>query len=345
MREAPLEQVNVLQLTNAGAKHSAALISITIYPVNAPTMATVIVFGPTGNNGSVAAQTAHQNGAKVWLAMRDPSKAIPGLTPAAEKAGNYSRVQADLSKPDTVAAAVKTAGATRAFIYVAQGTPDYMKGTAEALKAAGVEFVVLLSSSTIGHTPHADVPPSEFIPYTHARLEVTLDEVYGPDGYVAVRPGGFATNLLRQREGIRAGEVKMYGPGFKIDCITPVDLGGVIGTILAEGPRDGQRKVFVYGPQILSQKQGLEIIGEVLGKEVKVSGIVAEEALAQYLAKGAPKPMAEYMIRSLGDTDPELEDGSWLAHYKEGMENVKKYTGKPPTGFREWVEANSELFK
>ncbi|KAK7739073.1 hypothetical protein SLS62_011328 [Diatrype stigma] len=308
-------------------------------------MATVIVFGPTGNNASVAAQTAHQHGAKVWLAMRDPSKAIPGLTPAAEKAGNYSRVQADLSKPDTVAAAVKTAGATRAFIYVAQGTPDYMKGTAEALKAAGVEFVVLLSSSTIGHTPHADVQPSEFIPYMHARLEVTLDEVYGPDGYVAVRPGGFATNLLRQKEGIRAGEVKMYGPGFKIDCITPVDLGGVIGTVLAEGPRDGQRKVFVYGPQILSQKQGLEIIGEVLGKEVKVWDIDAEEALAQHLAKGIPKPIADYMIRSLGDTDPELEDGSWLAHYKEGMENVKKYTGRPATGFREWVKANLELFK
>lgn len=308
-------------------------------------MATVIVFGPTGNVGSVAAQVAHQNGAKVWLAMRDLSKAIPGLTPEAEKAGNYSRVYADLSKPDTVAAAVKTAGATRAFIYVAQGTPDFMKGTAEALKAAGVEFVVLLSSYTIGDAQLADVQPSEFIPYSHARLELTLDEVYGPDGYVAVRPGGFATNLLRQKAGILAGEVKMYAPGFKIDCITPVDMGGVIGTILAKGPLDGQRKVFLYGPQVLSQKQALEIIGEVLGKEIKVSGIGAEEALAQYLAKGAPKPMAEYMIKALGDTDPDLEDGSWLVHYKEGMENVKKYTGKPATGFREWVEANSELFK
>lgn len=308
-------------------------------------MATVIVFGPTGNIGSAAARTAHQHGAKVWLAMRDPSKAIPGLTAEAEKAGNYSRVQADLSKPDTVAAAVKTAGATRAFIYVAQGTPDFMKGTAEALKAAGVEFVVLLSSSTIGHVQPADVQPSEFIPYTHARVEVTLDEVYGPEGYVAMRPGGFATNLLRQKAGILAGEVKMFGPGFKIDCITPGDMGGVAGTILAEGPRDGQHKVWVYGPQILSQKQGLEIIGEVLGKEIKVSGIPAEEALAQYLSKGAPKPMAEYMIRSLGDTDPTLEDGSWLAHYKEGVENVKKYTGKPSTGFRDWVEANLELFK
>ncbi|KAG8167744.1 hypothetical protein KVR01_003433 [Diaporthe batatas] len=309
-------------------------------------MATVIVFGPTGNIASVAARTAHQHGAKVWLAMRDPSKVIPGLTPEAEKAGNYTRVQADLSKPDTVAAAVKTAGATRAFIYVAQGTRDFMKGTAEALKAAGVEFVVLLSSSTIGSTPHTEVQPSEFIPYSHARIEVTLDEVYGPEGYVAMRPGGFATNLLRQKEGIRAGEVKMFGAGFKIDCITPDDMGGVVGTILAEGrTRDGQNKVFVYGPQILSQKQALEIIGEVLGKEIKVSGIPAEEAMAQYLAKGAPKPMAEYMIRALGDTDPALEDGSWLAHYKEGMENVKKYTGKPATGFRQWVEANPELFK
>lgn len=309
-------------------------------------MATVIVFGPTGNNGSVAAQTAHQKGAKVWLAMRDTTKSIPGLTPEAEQAGNYTRVQADLSKPDTVAAAVKTSGATRAFIYVAQGTPDFMKGTAQALKAAGVDFVVLLSSYTVGDTPPADVQPSEVIPYAHARLEVTLDEVYGSDGYVAVRPGAFATNLLRQKAGIRAGEVKMFGAGFRIDCITPVDMGGVIGSILAEGPpRDGQRKVFLYGPQILSQKQGLEIIGEVLGKEIKVSSISGEEALAQYLSKGAPKAMAEYMIRALGDTDPDLEAGSWLAHYKEGQENVQKYTGKPATPLREWVEANLDLFK
>ena len=55
-------------------------------------MATVIVFGPTGNIASVAARTAQQHGAKVWLAMRDPSKAIPGLTAEAEQAGNYSRV-------------------------------------------------------------------------------------------------------------------------------------------------------------------------------------------------------------------------------------------------------------
>jgi uncharacterized protein YbjT (DUF2867 family) len=40
----------------------------------------VIVFGPTGNIGSITAQTASKKGAKVYLAMRDPKKTIPGLS-------------------------------------------------------------------------------------------------------------------------------------------------------------------------------------------------------------------------------------------------------------------------
>ena len=49
----------------------------------------VIVFGPTGNIGSVAAQTASKKGATVYLAMRDPKKAIPGLTKEAEESGFF----------------------------------------------------------------------------------------------------------------------------------------------------------------------------------------------------------------------------------------------------------------
>jgi uncharacterized protein YbjT (DUF2867 family) len=40
----------------------------------------VIVFGPTGNIGSITSQTAGKKGAKVYLAMRDPKKTSPGLT-------------------------------------------------------------------------------------------------------------------------------------------------------------------------------------------------------------------------------------------------------------------------
>lgn len=312
-------------------------------------MATVIVFGPTGNIGSIAATTAQEKGAKVWLAMRDPHKTIPGLTPEQEKSGGFQRVQADLQKPDTVSAAVQTSGAQHAFIYLAHGSQDHMKATIEALRSAGVIFVVFLSSFTVGRSALREVPPEEMIPYIHARVEVSLDEVYGPDNYVAIRPGGFATNLLRHKNDLvsGSGKVEMYGPHYKADMITPTDMGRVSGTILAQGlPADGQRKVFLYGPQVISMEAALHIIAELLGKKITVTGQSEEAALENFKANGIPKVLAEYLVRRLGDNSITAEtEASWRVNYDEGVENVKKYTGQPATGFREWVEANLDLFK
>lgn len=312
-------------------------------------MATVIVFGPTGNIGSFAAVTAQKKGAKVWLAMRDTQKTIPGLSPEQEKAGGFQRVQADLSKPDTVASAVQTSGAKHAFIYLCHGSQDHMKATIEALKSAGITFVVFLSSFTVGRHEPKDIPPTEVIPFIHARVEMSLDEVYGEDNYVAVRPGGFATNLLRHKKDFASGsgEIKMYGPHYKADMITPIDMGRVSGTILAEGlPADGQRKVFLYGPQTISMEDALHTVAEILGKKITITGQSAEEGLQDLQANGVPKPVADYIVRSLGDDSvTEETESSWRANYEEGVANVKKYTGQPATGFREWAEANQELFK
>ena len=104
-------------------------------------MASVIVFGPTGQIGSAAAKTALEQGAKVWLAMRDTSKVVPGLENDQEAATTIDRVQADLQKPETVKHAVEASGAKRAFIYLAHGSSDSMRATIEALKSGGVEFV------------------------------------------------------------------------------------------------------------------------------------------------------------------------------------------------------------
>jgi uncharacterized protein YbjT (DUF2867 family) len=303
-------------------------------------MSTVIVFGPTGNIGSVAARTAQERGAKVVLAMRDPKKSIPGLSSQQEQAGGFERVQADMTDADSVAAAVKTSGAKRAFIYLAFGTSDHMKSTLTALKSAGIEFVVFLSSYTISGEPK-DVDPSDIIPYIHAQVEINLDEVFGPENYVAVRPGGFATNMLRYKGEIAAGEVKLYTPKFKLDCVTPIDMGRVSGAILAQGPKNGQRKVYLYGPQVITMGDAIQSIAKVLAKEVKISTINAQEALEQHLSHGLPKPFAEYMIRRFGsDEDANFE----RTRYEEGVENVQLYTGKPSTGFEEWVAANKDLF-
>lgn len=83
--------------------------------------------------------------------MRDPTKTIPGLTKEAEQAGDFTRIQADMQKPDTVAEAVKKSGATRAFIYLAHGSSDHMKSTIEALKGAGIERVCPLQPQFKNH--------------------------------------------------------------------------------------------------------------------------------------------------------------------------------------------------
>jgi uncharacterized protein YbjT (DUF2867 family) len=303
-------------------------------------MSTVIVFGPTGNIGSVAARTAQEHGAKVVLAMRDPKKTIPGLGSEQEQAGGFERIQADLTDADSVAAAVKKSGAKRAFIYLAFGSSDHMKSALEALKSAGIEFVVFLSSYTISGEAK-DVEPSDIIPYIHAQVEINLDEIFGPENYVAVRPGGFATNMLRNKSDIAAGEVKLYTPNFKLDCVTPIDMGRVSGTILAQGPKNGQRKVYVYGPQVISMSDAIHTIAKVLGKNVKITPINAEEALEQHLSHGLPKPLAEYMIRRFGtDEDANVP----RAYYEEGVQNVQLYTGAPSTSFEKWVATNKDLF-
>jgi hypothetical protein len=109
-----------------------------------------------------------------------------------------------MTNADSVLVVVKKFGAKRAFIYVAFGSLDHMKSTLEALKSSGIEFVVFLSSYTISGEPK-DVESRDLIPYIHAQVEINLDEVFGPENYVAVRPGGFAANLMRNKSGIAAG--------------------------------------------------------------------------------------------------------------------------------------------
>lgn len=179
-------------------------------------MAPVIIFGPTGNIGSVTAKTAAEHGAEVFLAMRDTSKEIPGLD---EKAGTFKRIQADLTKPDSVQEAIKASGAKRAFFYAAHGSPDHMKSTIQAMKDGGIDFPVFLSSYTVvgsGQKLH-EIQQSELIPYLHAQVEIQLEEIYGLGNFVAVRPGGFATNNLRYKDDINKGEVPLFGGTFKAD--------------------------------------------------------------------------------------------------------------------------------
>ena len=307
----------------------------------------VIVFGPTGAVGSAAARTAAELGAKVVLSMRDTNKAIPGLDADEEKQRGFERVQADLTKPDTVREAVKSTGAKYAFIYLAFGMPDNMKSTIEALKAAGIEMVVFLSSFTC-RGDLAAIPQADIIPYVHAQVELNLREIYGADGFVALRPGSFASNSLRYKAAIEKGEVKVHMPDATVDGIVPEDIGRVGGVILAKGPPEDQRAIYLYGPKLFPQGESIKILAKGLGKDPTIEAANDEEAYKIYTEEhGIPKPLADYMMRQSDKAGKASSGQLQVFGYsvsEEQLSNVQKYSGKKATTFEEWVEQNKGKF-
>ena len=304
----------------------------------------VIVFGPTGAVGSAAARTAEELGAKVVLAMRDTKKPIPGLDAEKEKQGGFERVHADLTKPETVRDAVNTTGAKHAFIYLAHGTPDNMKSTIEALKSAGIDLVVFLSSFSVSGDLKA-IQPSELIPYAHAQVEISLGEIYGADGFVAVRPAYFASNTRQYKAGLAKGEVKVYVPDATVDCIVPEDIGRVSGTVLAKGPQDEQRVIYLFGPELRSQADAVRVLAKVLGKNPKIESADEQEAYKIFVEEfGMAPPIAKYMISLTGTKATGRNQVFGFPVSEEDASNVQKYSGKKATTFEEWAERNKQLF-
>ncbi|KAL2129229.1 hypothetical protein VTI74DRAFT_8058 [Chaetomium olivicolor] len=303
----------------------------------------VIVFGPTGHVGSAAALAAQEQGAKVYLAMRDSQKAIRNLTPAQEQAGGFERVQADLSNPDSIRTAVTQTGAKRAFIYIAFGTPDNMRSTIQALKSAGIEFLVFLSSFGVDGDLRS-IQPTDLSAFVHGQVEINLDEVYGPEGYVAIRPGYFATNLLLYKKPIAAGGVvRMPYPQVRFDCIAPEDIGRVSGVVLAKAQSSGP--IFLAGPQLVAQEDAIKLVAKALGKDVQVEGFATEQDAAKFLAEayGVPEALGAGLARTYRAM-AEGEERFPQSKYQEAVANVKKYGLKEPTSLDQWVEAHRAEF-
>lgn len=298
-----------------------------------PSYDNVIVFGATGAVGSAAALRAHKDGAKVSLAMRDPSKPILSLDGI-----QFERVQADLTQPDTVKAAVLQTGAKAAFIYAVFGAPEHMRPAIQALKDSGIEFVVFLSSFTI-MTDIRAVPPTDFIPLHHAEVEIVLEEVFGDDSFVAIRPAYFASNILQQKLGIEEGEVKLPNPDAMFDFISPDDIGAVAGALLTTGQR--VRTVGLLGPEKLSLKDAVGVVGNALSKPITVTRISEEEAATVMVKAGIPPPLANWLIRNVVDHPNYFWQSSDAS---TAINNIEKYSHNSPQRFEQWVENNKDKF-
>ncbi|KAJ6160719.1 hypothetical protein N7470_004115 [Penicillium chermesinum] len=272
----------------------------------------VIIFGATGAVGAMTALTAHQQGAKVSLAVRNLAKPIPTL-----EGISAQKVQADLSKPGTVKAAVQQTGATVAYFP----------------KGGGIESVVFLSSCSVEGDPR-DVPESNFIANIHAKIEITLEEIFGIHSFVTLRPGFFTSNLLWFKTAILKGDVPAV-----FDYIAPEDIGRVSGSILAHG--SDQHIVRLFGAALRPIQEAFQVVGQALGINVKTTKVALDQAAEKMLASGIPEDITGITILNA----TEHPSGEFpYGGVSGGVPNIRKFTQREPVTLEQWVEANKDKF-
>ncbi|KAL7925622.1 hypothetical protein ACQKWADRAFT_282547 [Trichoderma austrokoningii] len=316
----------------------------------------VIIFGATGSIGSTAARVVNEQGAKVFLALRDINKPIPVLSPDQERERGFERLQADLTDTESIKAAVAKSGAKHAFIYLMFGVTDGMRSVIEALKSSGIEFVVFLSSSSVTSqslgkgTDLKGVLPSDFIAFSHAQVEINLQNIFGKGGYVAVRPSYFATNTLQWHSMIRTGEVKIVAPDVTFDYIASSDISRVCAGFLVRGAKspDGSPSpsfVTLCGPRMLSQRDAVAAIGKAIGKELAIKDVdQEEEGIEVFKTNGIPENIARDLVKKLLSRSTSSDPLYGEELYAEATANVEKYGGQAPTQMAQWATENKEQF-
>lgn len=299
----------------------------------------VIVFGPTGTVGGLVALEASKRDAKVWLAMRDTSKKIIGIPSDVENSGNFTRIHADLSDSASIAKAVKESEAKAAYVYLVF-TPDFLRGTFQAMRDAGIEYVVFLSSYSI--KPGVDireVPNTELIAFSHAQVEIAAEEVGFPY-FTALRPGRFATNHIKNflDTTVKPPRARLMFEDTWEDNIVPEDIGAVGGAVLVKRPSEGKEIIYLLGPEVMTAKESWITIRRVTGRnDIDATPSSPQEWTESVTKKGLPPGVIKYLAEAserARDRDAAVPE----ALHRIGMTNIQKYAGREPTKFGEYLE-------
>lgn len=224
-----------------------------------------VVFGATGNTGSVVASTLLSKGAKVRVVARDASKVEALRQKGAEV------VKGDVLDAASVEAAL--VGAEGAYLLVPPDASSsdlvgrgrrIVDGFAKALAAQPVKHAVVLSSVAAQHA--AGTGP---IVITHY-AETTLSKLSGTS-FTFVRAAYFMENLLANAHPMQAdGVLPVFGGGeqYPFPMVATHDIGVVAAEALLSPPKANDW-IELSGPREQSMADVARIAGEIFGREVK----------------------------------------------------------------------------
>ncbi|RKE23127.1 NAD(P)H-binding protein [Streptomyces sp. TLI_171] len=276
---------------------------------------TVLVTGARGRVGRAVLDRLHAAGLPVRAGSAEPGElSVPaGVEP----------VELVLGRPETFAAALR--GVRQVFLYP---EPAGVDAFVAAARTAGVEQVVLLSSSSVLSSGAAEDPlGAHNLAVERALLASGLP-------CTLLRADSFASNALGWAGQIRHGlPVELAYPEAQLAVVHPDDVADVAFAALT-GPELRGRAVTVTGGESLTLRAQLGVLAEVLGREVRVETIGRAEA-AEQLGRFMPADFVESLL-------------SYWASASAGPAAVGDTTrtllGRPERTFRQWATEHAEAF-
>jgi uncharacterized protein YbjT (DUF2867 family) len=276
---------------------------------------TTLITGARGQIGRVVVDRLHSAGVPVRAASAGPAE----LTVPA----GVDTVELVLDRPETFGAALD--GVRQVFLYP---NPAGIGELIKAATAAGVEHVVLLSSSSV-LAPGAE---SEPLALHHSLVERALAD----SGLAAtfLRPGAFDSNARSWARAIgQSLPVQLAYPEAQVASIHPDDVADVAVAALTGDSLTG-RSLTLSGPESLSFRRQLALIGAAVGREIPVERISRAEQERQ-MAAFMPESMVSSLLKAWEAADGKTEDIA---------DTTASLLGRPARTFAQWARENAHVF-
>ncbi|WP_406206132.1 NAD(P)H-binding protein [Kitasatospora sp. NBC_01560] len=276
---------------------------------------TTLITDARGKVGQAVINRLHAAGLPVRAASAKPAElAVPTGVEVAE---------ADLGRPETFPAALD--GVRQVFLYP---EPDGIDAFVEAARAAGVEHVVLLSSSSVL------APGAETDPLASHSLHVERALTASGLPCTFLRPDAFASNALGWSYFIGHDlPIQLAHPEAHIAPIHPEDIADIAVDALTGTALRG-RSLTLTGCESLTFREQIAVLSEVLDRDIPVETITHEQA-EQQMSRFMPAPMA----------------GSLLALWAAACagpapiaDTTRTLLGTPARTFRQWATENAAAF-
>ncbi|MET9362896.1 NAD(P)H-binding protein [Streptomyces sp. NPDC006632] len=277
---------------------------------------TVLITGSRGKVATTLIPLLREHGIAVRAASASPDK----LTVPA----GVERVVCDLDDPATFPAAL--AGVESVFLYA---NPHHIEAFLAAAKAAGVQHIAVLSSSSILE-PGAD---TNAIAAMHSAVERGIER----SGIEAtfLRPGAFAGNALGWSWTAKsAGSVDLPYPEAQSSPIHEADIAEAAFAVLTRPELRG-RAYHLTGPASLTAAQQVAMLAEATGRPLTVNPVSAEAwkaSTAEFMPAAVADALLGYFASHEGHPDAVTQD-------------VDELTGHPARTFASWAGENADAFR